>query len=86
MIPGLGFWEVVVGAGVDDQQDGGQLVVDIDGSARADSAAEDPDTLDSYYSVHTLVGPGTVEPRAWAGLRAWPRWLQDLDFVARLAT
>lgn len=54
---------MVVGAGVlDDQQDGGQVVVDIDGSARADSAAEDPDTLDNYDSVHTLVGPGTAEP------------------------
>lgn len=62
---GLGAWEVAVGAGVlDDQQDGGQVVVDIDGSAQADGAAGDFGTLDNYGSVHKLVGPDTAEPPA----------------------
>ena len=74
MIPGLGVWEVVVGAGVvDDQQDGGQMVVDMGDFARAERGVEHLDIPDNHDFGRTLVGLGTAGPLAWEDLQAWPR-------------
>ena len=65
MRPCLGALDVAVEAEeLGGQQDEGQMIVDMDGFARAECGVENLDTPDRHDFDRTTVGPGTAGPPA----------------------